>query len=127
MTPLAIWKLTLSGSYLKLTLEPEAMDFGMVAKLAGASPPFQVAARSSVNLPGGFRADAMFRWVDALDSAQGQPNPSYAELDARLAWQGGRNIEISVVGRSLLHDRHTEFPGGTALPRSVYGKLAAWF
>ena len=33
-------------------------------------------------------------------------------MDARLAWQYNRQTELSVLGRNLLRDRHTEFIGG---------------
>ena len=33
----------------------------------------------------------------------------YAELDARVGWEIGSQLEISLVGRNLLDDRHPEF------------------
>ena len=35
--------------------------------------------------------------------------PSYVGLDARLGWQWSRQTELSLSGRNLLKDRHTEF------------------
>jgi len=34
---------------------------------------------------------------------------AYTGLDLRLAWQYNRQVELSVMGRNLLKDRHTEF------------------
>jgi len=33
----------------------------------------------------------------------------YASLDARLAWQFDRQLEVAVMGKNLLTNRHTEF------------------
>lgn len=35
--------------------------------------------------------------------------PPYTGLDMRLAWKAGRQTELSLLGRNLLKDRHTEF------------------
>jgi iron complex outermembrane receptor protein len=50
--------------------------------------------------------------------------PSYTELDVRLAWQVTAHVELSLVGRNLLHDAPPEY--GDPAPRSeiernVYG------
>jgi outer membrane receptor for monomeric catechols len=37
------------------------------------------------------------------------PLPGYTGLDMRLAWQVNRSTELSLMGRNLLKDRHTEF------------------
>jgi len=53
--------------------------------------------------------------------------PSYLELDARLAWRATGNVELSVVGQNLLHERHAEygFPSATRpeVERSVLGRV----
>jgi iron complex outermembrane receptor protein len=57
--------------------------------------------------------------------------PSYFELDVRLAWHPTKNLELSVVGQNLLHDRHPEYgyPDATReeIKRSVYGKVTWQF
>lgn len=51
------------------------------------------------------------------------------EMDARLAWQPARNLEIAVIGRDLLDAHHPEaVPSGIIaqdgeVDRAVYGKL----
>ena len=55
------------------------------------------------------------------------PVASYFGADVRVAWRPWEKLEISVVGQNLLASRRMEFPGGTEVERSVYGKVAAWF
>jgi iron complex outermembrane receptor protein len=53
--------------------------------------------------------------------------PSYVELEARVGWKPAPDVELSVVGRNLLHDHHPEYgypgPMREEVPRSVYAKL----
>jgi iron complex outermembrane receptor protein len=85
-------------------------------------PAHQVWARSFVDLPRAFEADAVFRFVGAL------PHPviaRYSELTLRLGWRRGRT-ELSLVGENLLHDHHAEFSTLTPpeeYPRSVFGQV----
>lgn len=56
----------------------------------------------------------------------------YVTLDARLAWQPVKNVELSVTGQNLLDKQHLEyFDDGYALPakvpRAVYGKISWQF
>ncbi|HWB60793.1 MAG TPA: TonB-dependent receptor, partial [Chthoniobacteraceae bacterium] len=95
-----------------------------------ADPQQQVFLRSSLDLPWRFELDAGFRWIDTVHNNNGSvvgTVPSYAEMDARLAWHASRNVEISLVGENLLHEQHPEagFPGPTQewITRSVYGKV----
>ena len=79
-----------------------------------------------LDLPRDFQFDAPFRYTSRLD------NPTvavagYCELDLRLAWQATTNLEASIVGQKLRHDRHPEL-GVLAtrqeIERSVYAKVA---
>ena len=79
--------------------------------------------RSSLEPLRTVQIDSTFRFVSQIAN---QRVPSYAELDARLAWQPKPALEFSIVGQNLLHNRHAEF--GTPLnrqdiSRSVYGKV----
>jgi len=126
--PLPAWKLVAGYSYCRLELEPDGMDPTGAQRIEGMTPRHQVSLRSLVNVPGEFRFDTFVRWVDRIDTADPAATlSSYASADARLSWTGWRHVEISVVGQSLLQSRHVEFPGGTEVERSVYGKVAAWF
>jgi iron complex outermembrane recepter protein len=128
-TPLDAWKLIANYSYLQLEITPDGMDPTKGQAIEGASPRHQLSVRSMVNLPLGFRFDAFARWVDGLRNASvGAPDtPSYVTADARIAWQGWKHLEISLVGQNLLQSHHVEFPGGTQVERSIYAKLNAWF
>jgi iron complex outermembrane receptor protein len=45
----------------------------------------------------------------------------YTELNLRLGWRLGRNLELSVVGQNLLHRHHQEFAAGTPREYVVRG------
>jgi iron complex outermembrane receptor protein len=96
-----------------------------------ADPKHQVFLRSTAELPRGLELDAALRWISALTLDSSPTNgpvagtvPSYWELDAHLAWQATRNLELSLVGQNLLHRDHAEygFPGPTReeIPRDFY-------
>jgi iron complex outermembrane receptor protein len=56
--------------------------------------------------------------------------PAYSELDLRMAWQPGRNVELSLTGQNLLHPSHAEFgAAGTRqlAERAVMVKMALRF
>jgi iron complex outermembrane receptor protein len=121
------WRLTATFTLLRerLRFKPGASGLLGVAQ-AGDDPPQQASLRSSLALGHAVSLDTDLRWVDAL------PNPavpSYAELDARLAWALSDRVQISVSGRNLLHEHHQEFPapGASAVPRSVYADVRLRF
>lgn len=75
------------------------------------------------DLPARFEFDAGFRYVSRIAN---QDVPGYAELDARLAWQPLRMLELSIVGQNMLHSRHPEFgppDSRNEIERSIYGKV----
>jgi len=99
-----------------------------------ADPQQQVALRSSMDLPGGMTFDAALRWVDALHINNGPAGgpvvgivPSYFELDSGIAWHVTRSLELSLMGRNLLHADHTEygFPSPTReqIGRSLFARI----
>lgn len=94
----------------------------------GNDPEHMVTLRSLVDLPYDVQFDQTVRYVDRL------PNPhvaSYIELDVRLAWQPTENLEVAVIGTSLLDRAHPEFNGGSAaqveVERSIYGQITWQF
>jgi len=99
-----------------------------------ADPKQRFALRSSMDLPQRVELDAALRRVGtrALNSgSQIGTVPAYWEMDLRLGWHPRENIDVSVVGQNLLHDRHAEygFPGPTRveIERGVYAKIAWQF
>jgi len=99
-----------------------------------ADPQQQFSIRSSMDLPKNVSFDTTLRWVDELHNNNGATVgivPSYFELDARIAWRPVKNLELSLVGQNLLHDRHPEYgfpgPAREEIVRSVYGKISWQF
>jgi len=90
------------------------------------TPDRQFFLHSSVDLPAHLRFDAGLR---AIGDIAKQQVPAYGELNARLTWQPTSQLDLSLVGQNLLHDRHAEFKGTPAtrreIERGVYG-LVEW-
>ena len=134
MQPRQDWRLTASYAFVDLQLEPQGQDLNRGEFLEGATPRHQVGIRSLVDLPADLQFDAQFRSSSAIarqpQAVTGGAIAGYAELDLRLAWVGWRQLELSVVGRNLLHAHHPEF-GAPAhrgeVSREVYGKVAWGF
>ena len=133
-SPTTTSRLTASYSHLRMRLEAAGQDLNRGITLAGSTPRHQLGLRSSFDLPSRFQFDALFRTVGRVDrlpgGSPGDSIPSYAELDARIAWLGWRGAEIALIGRNLLHGHHPEFgiPGRrTEVERSVQGRLAWGF
>jgi iron complex outermembrane receptor protein len=95
-----------------------------------ADPQNQVFLRSSMDLPWHLAWDVGLRWIDTIHNNNGSTPgtvPSYFELDARLAWQATKNLELSIVGENLVHDQHAEsgFPDSSQeqITRTIFGKV----
>ena len=95
-----------------------------------ADPERQFSLQSSFDLPHHLELDINPRSVDKLyNNNVGVVGtvPSYTEIDVRLGWRMSRQLDVSVAGRNLLHDRHVEFgvPDATReeISRAVYAKM----
>lgn len=107
----------------RLRLDPDSRDpTGGLAE--GNDPEDRFSLRSSFDLPASLELDAWVRYVSAL------PQPrvdAYTEMDLRLGWRANEALELSLIGRNLLHSSHAEFGPATPLreevERSVYGKV----
>lgn len=120
----ADWRLWMGYSHLDLDIQSKS---GSVDLTAGAVESRdwdqQVFVRSTLNLPRGFELDAALRYIDAIEN---QAVPDYTELDLRLGWNLTRSLEMSVVGRNLLHDEHGEFGfvnSRSLIERSVHAQV----
>jgi iron complex outermembrane receptor protein len=102
-----------------LRFEPGATGILGVGQ-AGQDPRYQATFKSSMNLARRLTLDADLRWVGAL---KGAGVPAYVELNSRLGWNLTDRLELSVSGRNLLHERHVEYPGANAIPRSIIAEL----
>ena len=123
------WRLRAGYTELRVHIWPNP---GSTDRSRGASeshtPDRQFFVWSSVDLPADLRLDAGLR---AIDDISNQQVPAYAELNATLSWQPMTNLDLSLVGQNLLHDRHVEFgapgPARREIERGVYGALAWHF
>lgn len=129
-SPRSYWRVSLDYSYLDMSLEPHGRDLNRGVLAEGATPRNQVGVRSWLDLPASLELDAQLRALSAVRSIAtgmaGQGVPGYEELDLRLAWHGFRQMELSLDGRSLLHDQHLEFGEPlqrSAVRRSVYARI----
>lgn len=129
----ATWKLSetwrLYGNYSFLQLNVHRAE-GLPASAEIAerrSPRHQIYLQSSWDICRNVEFDLYGRYVDAVP---GFFVPTYFSLDVRLAWRPRPNLELSVLGQSLLQSNHTEI--GTAppatfpliqVPRGVYAML----
>ena len=119
--PADAWRLTASYSLLladirgPATANPDTVERG--------SPRHQATLGISHQFTRSLSTDLWFRYVDTIQSV-----PSYITADLRIAWRVADRLEISLVGRNLLADRHPEqgtifFATTSEVPRSFYGKL----
>lgn len=131
-SPLGNWRLAANYSYLDMQLEPQGLDINRGRFLAGSTPRHQVGLRSTMDLPGAVQFDVQLRYLSAIrhlpDIVDGGGLSDYGEADVRLAKRLSPQLEVSLVGRNLLHDHHAEFGAAEArgeIQRSFYAK-AVW-
>ncbi len=103
--------LSTSGNALPLTGTEQSLPHNMFS------------VRSYWNITPKVSFDNMLYYVDALQ----EPVDSYWRYDTRLAWQAMPGLELSLVGRNLLDDKHAEFPAAyeAEIERSVLAS-ATW-
>jgi len=123
MLPWWRWSAGFTLLHKSLTLEPGSTDAtdGMAE---GNDPVHELSLRTSLDLPGRTELDAWLRHVDALPAPK---VPAYTEMDLRLGWQVNAALDLSLIGRNLLHDHHPEFGSPSAsraeVQRSLYGRV----
>ena len=113
------WRLHAGYNRLAMHLEnrPGSNDPGSVAVDEGANAPRWWLIRTSLDLPAQTEFDATLRHVAALADPV---VPSYFALDARIGWRAAANTTVSLVGRNMVGDDHTEF--ATSATRSVFDR-----
>ena len=114
------WRLALAYSYIT------------TSSSAGDKPPaHQASLRSQIDLTPTVEFDLWGRYVDQSEDFLQNKLAAYLTMDTRLGWRPVKNLELSLVGRNLLHDRQQEYrpefiqtlPSGVG--REFYAK-AAW-
>jgi iron complex outermembrane receptor protein len=112
------WRLALAYSYIT------------VSEQGGFRPPAnQISLRSQLELAKNIELDLWGRYVGASQDYLKNRLSDYLNLDARIGWRPIKPLELSLVGRNLLHQRQQEFrpeylltqPSSTG--REVYGKV----
>ncbi len=114
-----------------------ADDLGLASfRTGGALTPdtsYRVASkyfyRDEMVLPHRVEIDSAVRFVSRLPLPS---IPGYFEFDSRLAWLPNPRVELSIIGRNLLHAHHPEFNQPLPTPpeevqRNVYGRVALRF
>jgi iron complex outermembrane receptor protein len=130
-SPLTYWRLSLTYSYIDMSLDAHGLDLNRGRFEEGSTPRNQAGVRSYLDLPFGLELDVQFRALSRLRSlpsiVTGEGLDGYEELDVRLGWQLNPRTRLSLDGQNLLHGNHIEFgaPGQrSAIRRSVYGKVS---
>ena len=118
------WKLSAAVNYLKqrYAFKPAATSLlipGLPGvEQQGSDPKYQASLKSSMNLGSRATLDGTLRFIGKRPN----PNvPSYVEFDARAAYDLTPHLQLSIVGRNLLHRRHREYtlPEASLIPRKV--------
>lgn len=127
------WQLTLTYTYLDMEIDVGGDDLNRDALIEDSTPRHQFALRSSHDWRG-FEFDLQYRYLSEIqhlrESVTGAGLSSYSEIDLRVARRLTPQIEVALIGRSLLDDSHQEFGGPDSsgeVERSIYGKIVWTF
>jgi len=124
--PFDFWLLSAGVNYVEehLRLEPDSTDpVGVDNDTLRNDPDYIWKLGSRFDLPGHLELDLNWRRVARLPAPV---VPAYSELDVRFAWLPSERLELSIVGRNLLHDRHPEYgdaPVRSEYERNVFGQV----
>ena len=120
--PHARWLMHASYTGQRVSLKPDPDSRDTTNARAEADDPSHIfSMRSYLDLPRNLQLDAFFRAVGKLRASN---LPRYQELDMRIGWQATERLELSLMGRELLHARHAEFAGSGAVPRYFQREFA---
>ena len=120
--PHARWLVHASYTGQRVSLKPDPASHDTTNARAEADDPSHIfSMRSYLDLPRNLQLDGFFRAVGKLRASN---LPRYQELDMRIGWQATERVEISLMGRELLHTRHAEFAGSSAVPRYFQREFA---
>jgi iron complex outermembrane recepter protein len=120
--PHARWLVHASYTGQRVALKPLPASRDATNARAEADDPSHVfSMRSYLNLPRNLELDGFFRAVGKLRASN---LPGYQELDLRIGWQATDRFEVSLMGRDLLHARHTEFMSTSSQARYFQREVA---
>lgn len=120
------WRLSAGLSTLEkdFRVEAGALDISGLASV-GADPEYQVLLHSQFDIRPDLELDLHLRAVDELVVTD-----AYVEADVRLGWRLNEQVELALVGRNLLEERHFETDDPQrrrAFGRSVYASVRVGF
>jgi iron complex outermembrane receptor protein len=126
--PAPDWRVQAAYSFLDagVRLAPGRLSSGY----ADTTPAHLLSLRASRDISSTLRWDAWLRHASRIRNGSFFI-PAYSTLDLRLAWQPGKDLELSLVGQNLLDSAHPEYGSGfilstpSELQRGVYVK-ADW-
>jgi len=135
------WRLRLAYSYLRLNIKQATGNTVPNSERGyeNGSPKHQASLRSSMNLPYQTGVDLWARYTGRISYANERaatfttlPIGAYTEFDIRISWHPTADLELSVTGKNLLHNRRLEYIQElniqpTYLSRSVFAKAALNF
>lgn len=129
-TPNAKFNLTANYSYLELDISPKNSSTDISSESQeGLSPQHQFNISSNYQLNDKVKLNLIGRYVGELSESN---IDSYAEIDSSIQWQLSDTVNLAVVARNLLNDKHQEakpsvFPTAeTEVEREIFIKLD-WF
>lgn len=117
------WRFSGSYTYMQFDFQKDADSLDPTTPAGsreGNDPHHLFTIHNSVDLARNVDFDLIFRYVDDLPSPY---IPSYLVMDVRLAWFPQDNLELALVGRNLLDDKHPEFTTLREVQQSVYASL----
>lgn len=120
VSPLAGWRLEPGVTLLHkdFHVKPGEVDISGTQTVLGHDPAHQWFVRSYVDLPHNVQLFTALRKIGSLEDVG---VPGYLEAELRLAWRATRDLELSIAGLDLLHERHAEAsaPPVYEIPRRV--------
>ncbi len=135
-TPKDWWRLQFAYAFLDLDLALyKDLTTDAHTLTEKKSPQHTFSLRSSMDLSKDWQFDLWLRHVSELEALEGSVDSNFAgvnaytTLDARLAWQVAKGVELSIIGQNLLEQKHREFqrttfnPLSSLVERSVYVQL----
>jgi len=103
------WQIQASYSFLDIHLELDKNSSDVASEsLEQASPKNQFNIWSDWQFSHNWHLGSGLRYVDAIN-APGAGADGYTELDLHLGWTLSKNLQLSLIGKNLLDNHHSEF------------------
>lgn len=124
------WRMILGYNYLQVETDLDAnYSDATIVSMEGDTPENQFTIRSQYNITANLELDNTLYFVDELESLGVD---KYYRFDTRVTWYPKKDLELSIVGKNLLDDRHQEYEAtpysiSAEVERSFYLKLGYKF